>query len=87
MTKEALAAMIQGCRKDNCLNQKELYKYFFHYGMNVCSRYARSDAEAEEMMNDAFLRIFTKMDLYGLEKIFYLLGLVSAIGTLCSKWK
>jgi RNA polymerase sigma factor (sigma-70 family) len=64
MKREALSAMIQGCRKGNRLNQKELYKHFFYYGMNVCSRYACSDAEAEEMMNDAFLRIFTKMDLY-----------------------
>lgn len=63
MTKEALSAMIQGCRKGNRLNQKELYKHFFHYGMNVCSRYARSDAEAEEMMNDTFC-VFLRKWIY-----------------------
>jgi RNA polymerase sigma-70 factor (ECF subfamily) len=63
MTKEALSAMIQGCRKGNRLNQKELYKHFFHYEMNVCSRYARSDAEAEEMMNDTFC-VFLRKWIY-----------------------
>ena len=59
-----LLEIIDGCRKGNRLSQKALYTHFFRYGMNVCNRYARSEAEAEEMLNDAFLRIFTKIDLY-----------------------
>ncbi len=61
---EDLLDIIEGCRNGNCLSQKALYKHFFRYGMNVCNRYARSEVEAEEMLNDAFLRIFTKIDYY-----------------------
>ncbi len=64
MPKDSLQDILTGCRKGNKLSQKQLYRQFYRYGMNVCTRYARSDEEAEEMLNDAFLRIFTKMDFY-----------------------
>ncbi len=64
MTKEDLEDIIDGCRKGNRLSQKALYRQFYRYGMNVCNRYAKTEAEAEEMLNDAFLRIFIKINLY-----------------------
>lgn len=64
MTQDELKNIINGCRKGNRLSQKALYRQFYRYGMNVCNRYAQSEAEAEEMLNDAFLRIFTKIELY-----------------------
>ncbi len=64
MTKDDLEEIINGCRNGNRLSQKALYRQFYRYGMNVSNRYARSEAEAEEMLNDAFLRIFTKIDQY-----------------------
>jgi RNA polymerase sigma-70 factor, ECF subfamily len=64
MTKDGLQDIINGCRHGSKLSQKQLYRQFYRYGMNVCTRYARSDEEAEEMLNDAFLRVFTKIDMY-----------------------
>ena len=64
MTKDELQSIINGCRAGNRLSQKALYRQFFRYGMNVCNRYAHSKEEAEEMLNDAFLRVFTKIDMY-----------------------
>jgi RNA polymerase sigma-70 factor, ECF subfamily len=64
MAKENLQDIINGCRQGSRLSQKQLYQHFYRYGMNVCNRYARSEAEAEEMLNDAFLRIFSKIDMY-----------------------
>jgi RNA polymerase sigma-70 factor, ECF subfamily len=64
MSKDALQDLINGCLKGNKLSQKQLYRQYYRYGMNICTRYARSDEEAEEMLNDAFLRVFTKIDLY-----------------------
>lgn len=64
MTKEGLKDIIVGCQKGNRLSQKALYRQFYRYGMNVCNRYAQTEEEAEEMLNDAFLRIFTKINLY-----------------------
>lgn len=70
MTKTELQDIINGCRAGNRLSHKQLYRQFYHYGMNVCNRYARSEEEAEEMLNDAFLRIFTKIDMYDSEQSF-----------------
>jgi RNA polymerase sigma-70 factor, ECF subfamily len=64
MTNDGLQDIINGCRQGSKLSQKQLYRQFYRYGMNVCARYARSDEEAEEMLNDAFLRVFTKIELY-----------------------
>lgn len=59
-----LEEILLGCSRDNRLSQKQLYKMYYNYGMRICSRYARSDEEAQEMLNDAFLRVFTRIHLY-----------------------
>ena len=64
MTKNELQGILNGCRASNRLSQKQLYRHFYRYGMNVSNRYAHSEEEAEEMLNDAFLRIFMKIDMY-----------------------
>lgn len=64
MNRDELEDIINGCRKANRLSQKALYRQFYRYGMNVCNRYAKTEVEAEEMLNDAFLRIFLKINLY-----------------------
>ena len=64
MTKNELDLIINGCRRGDRLSQKHLYQNFYKYGMNISHRYARTEAEAEEMLNDAFLRVFSKIDMY-----------------------
>jgi RNA polymerase sigma-70 factor, ECF subfamily len=64
MSKNELQDIINGCRLGHKLSQKQLYRLFYRYGMNICNRYARSEEEAEEMLNDAFLRIFSKIEMY-----------------------
>lgn len=41
-----------------------LYQHFFGYAMSICLRYASTREEATEVMNDGFLKIFTKLNLY-----------------------
>lgn len=45
-----------------------LYQYFYSYAMNVCLRYTASRTEATEVLNDGFLKVFTKIELYDQEK-------------------
>lgn len=47
--------------------QKALYRHFYNYGMNVCNRYCKTSIEAEEIFNDAFLKILTKISQYNIE--------------------
>ncbi len=67
MTKNDLDVIINGCRRGDRLSQKRLYQQFYTYGVNISHRYARTNVEAEEILNDAFLRIFTKIEMYNID--------------------
>ena len=41
-----------------------LYEHFFGYGMNIGLRYSKNREEAEEVLNNAFLKVFTHFDKY-----------------------
>jgi RNA polymerase sigma factor (sigma-70 family) len=41
-----------------------LYKQFYGYAMSICLRYTRSRDEAKEILNDGFLKVFTKLDSF-----------------------
>ena len=64
MTKQELATLIKGVQKKDRLSQKRLYLQFCDYSMTVCARYARSDQEAEEIVNEVFFKVITKIDTY-----------------------
>ncbi len=70
MTKEALIALIKACKRNDSQSQKALYRHFYNYGMTICSRYARNREEAKEIMNDGFIKVFTKLDQYNLSHSF-----------------
>lgn len=53
-----LKLLIDDCKKGNRSSQKELYKQFYSYGMNVCLHYSKNKQEAQEIMNDGFLKVF-----------------------------
>lgn len=44
------------------------YQHFFSYAMNVCLRYTSSRSEATEVLNEGFLKVFTKIDMYDQDK-------------------
>ena len=56
--------LIKGCMKGDRESQKMLYKHYYGYAMSVCVRYAHSMEEAQEIMNDGFLKVFTKINQY-----------------------
>lgn len=57
---ELLRASVQGDRK----SQELLYKQFFGFAMSICMRYTNSKDEALEVVNDGFLKVFTKGEQY-----------------------
>jgi RNA polymerase sigma-70 factor (ECF subfamily) len=54
--------IIAGCRKKNRALQEHLYKTYYSAYLKVCSRYAKSMQDAEQLLNDGFLKIFTQID-------------------------
>ncbi|MES2733241.1 MAG: RNA polymerase sigma factor [Bacteroidota bacterium] len=67
---EPLLALIRGCEKEDRASQKMLYQQFYGYAMSVCIRYSKSRDEALEILNDGFLKIFTRIKKYDTERSF-----------------
>lgn len=64
MTGEALSHIIKACKAGNRDAQKRLYHHFHNYALSITRRYTKSSDEAREVLNDGFLKIFTKIDKY-----------------------
>jgi RNA polymerase sigma-70 factor (ECF subfamily) len=56
-----LNEMIEGCLRGNRESQKMLYEHFYGYAMSICLRYSRSREESREILNDGFMKVFTRM--------------------------
>lgn len=59
-----LDQIIKGCKKQNADCQKMLYQQYFSAMMNVCMRYGNSVQDAEEMLNNGFLKVFVNIQQY-----------------------
>ncbi len=56
--------LIKGCIRDEPGAQKELFQRYAERLFTVCRRYARHRMEAEDMLQDAFIRIINKIHTY-----------------------
>jgi RNA polymerase sigma-70 factor (ECF subfamily) len=59
-----LQMILEGCRVNNPKSQKLLYSHFFGYSMNICLRFSNCKKAAEEILNDAFLKVFQNINKY-----------------------
>lgn len=58
MTEEA---MIKGCLRNQALAQQELYYRYSPKMLSVCYRYAKNREDAEDMLQEGFIRIFKQL--------------------------
>lgn len=65
-----LLKLLKSCAKDKREAQKELYKLFYAYAMSICMRYAHNREDAVEIMNDGYMKVFTYIKKFDLEKPF-----------------
>lgn len=56
--------IIKGCRDGNRSVQEILYRDYYSLFMKVCIRYTRNTEDAEQVINDGFLKIFTKISSF-----------------------
>ncbi|WP_422800208.1 RNA polymerase sigma factor [Sphingobacterium sp. Mn56C] len=52
------------CKVQNRKAQSELYNYFSKRMFVVCMRYAQTTLEAEDILQNGFIKVFTKHHLY-----------------------
>ncbi|WP_337044657.1 RNA polymerase sigma factor [Emticicia sp. 17c] len=57
---ELLVASLKGDRQ----SQERLYRKYYGFAMSVCLRYNQNREEALEIVNDSFLKVFTKGEQY-----------------------
>lgn len=62
--------LIKSCRSDNRNAQKELYKTYYSFAMQICSRYTQTLDDAKEAMNDGFMKVFGSLKNYDLDRPF-----------------
>jgi RNA polymerase sigma-70 factor (ECF subfamily) len=62
--------LIQGCKRNDRDSQRLLYQHYYSYAISICIRYSRNVAEAKEVVNDGFMKVFSKIDQYNSESSF-----------------
>ncbi len=67
MTEEEL---IRGCIREQATCQKEVFNRYASRMLGVCHRYARNAADAEDILQDAFIKVFDKIQQFKAEGSF-----------------
>ncbi len=67
MTEEEL---IRGCIREEAACQRQLFNQYASRMLGVCNRYARNAADAEDILQDAFIKIFDKIHQFKFEGSF-----------------
>jgi RNA polymerase sigma-70 factor (ECF subfamily) len=57
-------ALIKACLRGSAQHQRELYERYSGKMFAVCLRYARNSADAADMLQEGFVKVFTKLDQY-----------------------
>jgi RNA polymerase sigma factor (sigma-70 family) len=53
--------LIQGCLRNEASAQQELYHRYSPKMLSVCYRYAKSREDAEDMLQEGFIKVFTQI--------------------------
>lgn len=70
MNPDSINELIYEALRGSRQSQQKLYQQFYGYGMSICIRYARNREEAQEMLNDGFLKVFRYLDRFDFQKPF-----------------
>lgn len=64
MTKDELNEIIQLCIKKNKRGQELFFKHFYGKMLVVCTLYAKDRDEAQDILQDAFVKVFDNLEKY-----------------------
>jgi RNA polymerase sigma factor (sigma-70 family) len=62
--------LIRGCLQEDATCQKEVFNRFAGRMLGVCNRYARNSADAEDILQDSFIKVFDKIYQFKFEGSF-----------------
>ena len=55
---ENIYLLLNGCRSNNRHSQQQMYELLKDYAMRICFRYLTTHEEAEEVMNEGFVKLY-----------------------------
>ena len=61
---ENIDKIIQGCCKGDRKSQEKLYKSYYRAMISLCLRYTKNEADAVEVLNNGFLKVFKNIQRY-----------------------
>jgi RNA polymerase sigma-70 factor (ECF subfamily) len=56
--------LIKDCLNNNRASQKQLYNQYAQVMLGVCYRYTKSVADAEDVLQEGFIRVFKNLHQY-----------------------
>ncbi len=65
------ANLVKGCKKNNRKSQQALYDHYCKKMFAVCLRYCRKAEDAEDVLQEAFVKVFTKISSFRSESSLY----------------
>ncbi len=60
----SLEELVSGCQNNNRKTQKEVYERYAPLLLGICVRYAKDSSEAEDVLQEGFIKIFDKIGQY-----------------------
>jgi RNA polymerase sigma factor (sigma-70 family) len=67
---QELIKKIKAAKNGDINAERLIYSRFYGYGMSICIRYANDYEEAEEILNDSFIKAFKKLESFSLNLSF-----------------
>jgi RNA polymerase sigma factor (sigma-70 family) len=62
--------LLDGCLKGKRKYQEMLFRQYYAFGMSVTLRYLPAREDAQEVLNDSFLKVFQNLETYNEQKPF-----------------
>jgi RNA polymerase sigma factor (sigma-70 family) len=64
MTPITINNLVNGCKLNQPKAQEQLYKHFMPVMFSICRRYTKQRADAEDILQEGFTAVFTKINQY-----------------------
>lgn len=61
---QQISSLISGCCKNNRNSQRDLYHWLYEYAIRICYRYLNRPEEAEELVNESFVKLFRNIQQF-----------------------
>lgn len=65
---DKIILLLEGCKQNNRSSQQAVYNLLSGYAMGICLRYAKSQQEAEELLQEGFMKLFRNIEKFEIHR-------------------